>query len=301
MAAPPTILARPHPFPLPPPGADGSAPPIALLVVDTQNDFLHPAALSAFPTLATDPRRILGPLAGLMKHAFERNWLVVTTKESHLPSLEDATGSKKLRYENAGYPIGMAHAAPAPEGAKYLIRGNWGTQLIPELQLVVDDINSATNNGHAVLDMSVPDSLAALPTVRALELGLSSRGKAAEKLGAAFDDVASAIESHVSKNGGLRPALNLYKPGQSIFAYTFLHELLTRLGITHVLVTGVTSECCVLATYRTAGDLGYYALLVEDCCAAFTDAEQAATVEVVCGESGAVGWVGTSADVIKST
>jgi len=297
--ASPSVKARPHSFPLPSP-APGAPPSIALLVVDTQNDFLHPAALSAFPTLATDPRRVLGPLAKLLEHAYERNWLVVTTKEAHLSSLEDVTGSKKLRYENAGYPIGMTHADPGAHGARYLIRGSWGTNLIPELQAVVDKVN-AGSNGHAVVDISVPDSLAALPTVKALELALSANNEAVSKLSAAFEDIVSSIHSHSSQNKGLRPTINLHKPGQSIFAYTFLHELLTRLGITHVLVTGVTSECCVLATYRTAADLGYYALLIEDCCAAFTEAEQEATVEVVCGESGAVGWVAVSEDVIKGT
>lgn len=88
--------------------------------------------------------------------------------------------------------------------------------------------------------------------------------------------------------------LQLDKPAQSVFIATDLEAQLRDRGITHLLLTGVTTECCVLASYRHASDLGFYCLLLEDCCAAFNPNEHQAAIEVILGENGAIGWVTTS-------
>jgi nicotinamidase-related amidase len=88
--------------------------------------------------------------------------------------------------------------------------------------------------------------------------------------------------------------LQFDKPAQSVFIATDLEAQLRDRGITHLLLTGVTTECCVLATYRHASDLGFYCLLLEDCCAAFSDTEHQAAITVILGENGAIGWVATS-------
>ena len=88
--------------------------------------------------------------------------------------------------------------------------------------------------------------------------------------------------------------LQLDKPAQSIFIATDLEAQLRDRDITHLLLTGVTTQCCVLATYRHASDLGFYCLLLEDCCAAFNPNEHQAAINVVQSENGAIGWVSTS-------
>jgi len=88
--------------------------------------------------------------------------------------------------------------------------------------------------------------------------------------------------------------LQIDKPAQSIFIGTTLAATLQQQHITHLLFTGVTTACCVLASYRQASDLGFYGLLLEDCCAAFTDEEHQAAIAVLLGENGAIGWVSTS-------
>lgn len=92
----------------------------------------------------------------------------------------------------------------------------------------------------------------------------------------------------------LETELQLDKPAQSIFVGTDLEAQLRDRGITHLLLTGVTTQCCVLATYRHASDLGFYCLLLEDCCAAFSPSEHQAAIAVVQSENGAVGWVARS-------
>ena len=91
------------------------------------------------------------------------------------------------------------------------------------------------------------------------------------------------------------------KPAQSIFPDTDFESRLEEQGITHLLIAGVTTECCVLATYRQASDLGYFALLLEDCCAAFEPRDHQAAIDVLTAEDGVLGWVATSTQVINAS
>lgn len=95
----------------------------------------------------------------------------------------------------------------------------------------------------------------------------------------------------------LQPAaddLQIDKPAQSIFIGTDLVDTLQKQKITHLIFTGVTTECCVLASYRQASDLGFYCLLLADCCAAMSSIEHQAAIDVLLAENGAIGWVTTS-------
>ena len=89
------------------------------------------------------------------------------------------------------------------------------------------------------------------------------------------------------------------KPAQSVFIGTDFEKRLREQGITHLLICGVTTECCVLATYRQASDLGFFALLIEDCCAAFEPRDHQAALDVLTAEDGVLGWVARSEDVIS--
>lgn len=88
--------------------------------------------------------------------------------------------------------------------------------------------------------------------------------------------------------------IQLDKPAHSCFVNTQLDHKLRSQNITHLLITGVTTQCCVLATYRHASDLGYHCLLLDDCCAAFERADHDATVRILQSEGGVLGWVAHS-------
>lgn len=93
----------------------------------------------------------------------------------------------------------------------------------------------------------------------------------------------------------------LDKPAHSCFVNTSLQQLLEADNITHLLIVGVTTECCVLATYRHASDLGYYCLLLDDCCAAFDPRDHEATVHILQSEGGVLGWVAHSSQLFDAT
>ena len=90
------------------------------------------------------------------------------------------------------------------------------------------------------------------------------------------------------------------KPGKGAFYATRLpHELQSR-RITHLFVTGVTTEVCVQTTMREANDRGYECLLVEDATDSYFPEFKAATLEMVRAQGGIVGWTATKDQVIAA-
>ncbi|MGH6953448.1 MAG: cysteine hydrolase family protein, partial [Alphaproteobacteria bacterium] len=71
------------------------------------------------------------------------------------------------------------------------------------------------------------------------------------------------------------------KPGYGAFHRTDLDERLKRRGIRRLVLTGVTTDCCVASTLREAEDRGYECLVLEDCCAAPNAAAHRAAIDFV--------------------
>jgi nicotinamidase-related amidase len=90
------------------------------------------------------------------------------------------------------------------------------------------------------------------------------------------------------------------KPGKGAFYNTDLESYLHTQKITHLLITGVTTEVCVQTTMREANDRGYECLLIEDATASYFPEFKQATIEMVRAQGGIVGWTGMTADVITA-
>jgi nicotinamidase-related amidase len=80
------------------------------------------------------------------------------------------------------------------------------------------------------------------------------------------------------------------KPGKGAFYATDLHEQLQGLGITQLILMGVTTEVCVQSTMREANDRGYDCLLIEDATASYFPEFKAATLAMITAQGGIVGW-----------
>lgn len=176
----------------------------ALLVIDMQNDFCR-AGGYAYQCLErkglgaaaiTSLRGPIEPLKRVIEAARKASLTVIYTVESHWADLSNVPPNKMEGTIRAGAPIG----ANGPYG-RHLIRGNWGTEVIEELEPLP--------NEHVV-----------------------------------------------------------HKAGKNAFVATDLDLILRAKGVTHLAVTGVTTDCCVLFTRQGARDRGYYTVQIEDCCAA---------------------------------
>jgi nicotinamidase-related amidase len=91
----------------------------------------------------------------------------------------------------------------------------------------------------------------------------------------------------------------IYKPGKGAFCNTNLQTILQSQNITHLLITGVTTEVCVQTTMREANDRGYECLMVEDCTESYFAEFKQATLEMVRAQGGIVGWTAPAEAVIQ--
>jgi nicotinamidase-related amidase len=90
------------------------------------------------------------------------------------------------------------------------------------------------------------------------------------------------------------------KAGFSAFYNTGLDALLQRDGIDHLLICGVTTQCCVHSTLREAVDRGYWCLTLADCCAASDPGMHEAALSLIAGEGHLFGWVADAADLVAA-
>lgn len=84
------------------------------------------------------------------------------------------------------------------------------------------------------------------------------------------------------------------------FADTDLHKQLQSRGITHLIIGGVTTQCCVEGTLREAVDRGYYCLTLNDGCAAFDAELHEATLRAIQSEGHLFGWIANSDDLVEA-
>ena len=89
----------------------------------------------------------------------------------------------------------------------------------------------------------------------------------------------------------------LDKSGKGAFVATDLDLILRQREIKQLILTGVTTECCVHTTLRTANDLGYECLLLEDCCASFNPEFHRVSVEMT---QTIFGWVSQSTELLRA-
>ena len=93
---------------------------------------------------------------------------------------------------------------------------------------------------------------------------------------------------------------DIVKPGKGAFYATPLHEILQKLGVTHLFIVGITTEVCVQTTMREANDRGYECLLVEDATESYFLQFKRCTLDMITAQGGIIGWTAMSSDVIDA-
>jgi nicotinamidase-related amidase len=79
-----------------------------------------------------------------------------------------------------------------------------------------------------------------------------------------------------------------------------LDLILKNKEITHLLLTGITTDVCVHTTMREANDRGYECLILEDCTGATDPSNHQAALKMVTMQGGVFGSVSSSAHVLKA-
>ena len=88
------------------------------------------------------------------------------------------------------------------------------------------------------------------------------------------------------------------KPGFGAFYATDLELLLRAAGVEQLFIAGVTTDICVHSTLREAVDRGFECCTVADACAAADPSIHQAMLACIAGESGILGQVAHSHEVI---
>lgn len=90
------------------------------------------------------------------------------------------------------------------------------------------------------------------------------------------------------------------KAAFSAFYGTRLDHMLERRNITHLVLSGVTTQCCVHSTLRDAVERGFFCLTLMDCCAAEDPEVHEAALRIIQAEGHLFGWIASASAFVDA-
>src|SRR3989454_5187509 len=90
------------------------------------------------------------------------------------------------------------------------------------------------------------------------------------------------------------------KAGKGAFGQSNLPFILKNLGITHLIITGITADVCVHTVMREANDYGYWCTLLKDGTGATDYGNYQAAIKQIKMSGGVFGWVSDSNKFVKA-
>ncbi len=90
------------------------------------------------------------------------------------------------------------------------------------------------------------------------------------------------------------------KNGYGAFGTTGIDAYFKARGIENLVLTGVTTNCCIQSNLREALDRGYDCLVLEDCCGAISVASHERSMAMIAGADGVFGAVATARAMIDA-
>ncbi len=90
------------------------------------------------------------------------------------------------------------------------------------------------------------------------------------------------------------------KAGKGAFGSSTIHMLLKNLGITHLVISGVTTDVCVHTIMREANDFGHWCVLLKDCTGATDYGNYESAIKSIKMQGGVFGWVSDSQRFVEA-
>lgn len=89
------------------------------------------------------------------------------------------------------------------------------------------------------------------------------------------------------------------KAGKGALGVSNFFMVLQNLGITHLIICGITTDVCVDTIMTQANDMGYWCLLLKNCTGATDQKNYESAIKQVKMQGGVFGWVSDSERLIK--
>ena len=190
----------------------------------------------------------------------------------------------------------------------FLLPGGFGETLgndVSLLQKVVPPLSAVLAAARAVGMLVIHTREGHLPDLSDCPPAKLQRGKPSQRIGDMGANGRILIRGEyghdiVDELAPIDGEIVIDKPGKGAFYATNFQEVLESAGITHLIVTGVTTEVCVHTTVREANDRGYEALVLSDCVGSYFPEFQRVGLEMVSAQGGIFGWVADSAALLSA-